>query len=263
MVTSSPELHSPRSPSARLSWLALGRTPVASARRHLAATPMLRRVEGTWTDPGVTIDSATPTPWESLYIVKLHGNTTVAGAFAGVSDYSFTLLADVATGASRGNGVETFTATLAGRGSGTLTILEHLEVAADSSTTVAGLGGDRRQWCLGRRARPDVVPGRQPARITGWEWHVPARARLRSLSVVRGPSTSSVGTLAGMFDLKITGRNDRRRHGRRPVLGRRRGRTATITAVGGRLDGERRSSTPTARSSRPAGSTSTRTTTAR
>ncbi len=116
--------------------LALG-APVASATPQGRDSHVV--VDGTWTDPGVTIDSATPTPWESLYVVKLHGNTTATGAFAGVSNYSFTLLANVATGVSRGNGVETFTATLAGRGSGTLTILEHLEVAADSSTTVAGL----------------------------------------------------------------------------------------------------------------------------
>ncbi len=116
--------------------LALG-APVASATPQGRDSHVVG--EGTWTDPGVTIDSATPTPWESLYIVKLHGNTTVAGSLSGVSDYSFTLLANVATGVSRGNGAETFTATLAGRGSGTLTILEHMEVAGDGSTTVTGI----------------------------------------------------------------------------------------------------------------------------
>jgi len=93
-------------------------------------------VEGTWTDPGPTIDSVTPAGPD--YEVALHGSTAVAGSFAGTSSYSFTLRVDPTNGRSHGPGQETFTASLSGKGSGTVTFAEQLHQDADGSTVVTG-----------------------------------------------------------------------------------------------------------------------------
>ena len=99
-------------------------------------------IEGTWTDPGPTIDGITPDG--SAYTLALHGHTTAVGSFAGVSDYSFTLRYDPTTGRSHGPGQETFVASLDGSGSGTITFAEHMSLGTDGSTIVTGVvvGGD-------------------------------------------------------------------------------------------------------------------------
>src|SRR5262245_40097892 len=81
-------------------------------------------IAGTWTDPGVTIDNITPAAPD--FAVALHGNTTVSGAFAGTSSYSFTLRFNPKDGKSHGPGQETFTASLDAMGSGTVTFAEQL-----------------------------------------------------------------------------------------------------------------------------------------
>jgi len=129
-----------------LALLAVGVTLIALSVPGSATVAPARpdhvTVEGTWTDPGPTIDSITPDG--PAYIVALHGNTTASGPFAGVSAYSFTLRYDPTTGRFHGPGQETFTASLDGAGSGTVTFAEQFRLAPDGSTSVTGVvvGGD-------------------------------------------------------------------------------------------------------------------------
>jgi len=113
--------------------VALGTSSSATTLRGQDAHVM---VEGTWSDPGPTIDSITPSGPD--FAVALHGNTTVAGPFTGASSYSFTLRVDRKNGKSHGPGQETFTASLDGKGSGTVTFAELLHQDADGSTVVTG-----------------------------------------------------------------------------------------------------------------------------
>lgn len=97
---------------------------------------------GGWTDPGTTIVSVTPQG--DKYLVDATGSTTTTGGFAGTSSYTMRLLWDPVSLASSGHVDETFTASLAGRGSGHLVLSEHIDTKGDGSTEVRGriVGGD-------------------------------------------------------------------------------------------------------------------------
>jgi hypothetical protein len=98
---------------------------------------------GTWTDPGLVIDSTTPRADGKLVVVA-HGGTHSTGTFAGDSTYQTTVVFDPSTGLAVGRNIETWTADVAGRGSGHVTFVEHVHQNGDGSTRVTGVvtGGD-------------------------------------------------------------------------------------------------------------------------
>ena len=100
-------------------------------------------VHSTWSDPGPVIDSATPRA-DGKYLAQLHGGTHATGSFAGDSSYRMTLVFDPTTGMSVGSNTETWTATVAGRGSGHVIFAEHAHQDGDGSVRVTGVvtGGD-------------------------------------------------------------------------------------------------------------------------
>jgi hypothetical protein len=89
------------------------------------------------------IDSATPRA-DGKYLAQLHGGTHATGSFAGDSTYRMTLVYDPTTGMSVGSTTETWTATVAGRGSGHVIFAEHAHQDGDGSVRVTGVvtGGD-------------------------------------------------------------------------------------------------------------------------
>jgi hypothetical protein len=98
---------------------------------------------GTWTDPGPVIDTTTPRP-DGKILVEAHGGTHATGTFAGDSTYHLTVVFDPATGLTVGRNIETWNASIAGRGSGHLTFAEHVHQDGDGSIRVTGIvtGGD-------------------------------------------------------------------------------------------------------------------------
>jgi hypothetical protein len=115
--------------------------PASAARSRLAPRTAVV-ASGTWTDPGPTITSVTPEG--DKYLIDFTGSTTSSGDFTGTSAYTMSLLWDPATNDSRGSERETWSATLAGYGSGHLTLAERDEVNGDGSLLVTGriIGGD-------------------------------------------------------------------------------------------------------------------------
>jgi len=97
---------------------------------------------GTWTDPGAAITSIDPDG--TNYLVGLAGSTTTIGGLTGHSAYTFQVVFDPTANTSRGPGHETFTATLANKGSGHLDLDEYIQVNSDGSELVVGIvvGGD-------------------------------------------------------------------------------------------------------------------------
>ena len=99
--------------------------------------------------------SASATPVSGTYIVTDFGTPTCApvgaagfilscstsgfrssysGALAGTTTTSFTQLINCKTGRTQGSGLETFTGSIAGVGSGTLTWTDHFSAAFDCTT---------------------------------------------------------------------------------------------------------------------------------
>ena len=78
-------------------------------------------LSGTWTDPGAILDGISPTVYPTQVLIPMHGGTIATGGFAGTSTYVLTVLFDTATNVSIGNAIETYTASIAGRGSGHVT----------------------------------------------------------------------------------------------------------------------------------------------
>ncbi len=116
--------------SAALFVVGLGTMPAsASQRQHVVAT-------GSWTDPGATIDSVTPSGKD--YIVEMHGGTTVDGDFAGTSSYALTARVNLNTGVTIARSREMYTVTLGVLGTGHLTFDENVVVKADGTEVVTG-----------------------------------------------------------------------------------------------------------------------------
>jgi hypothetical protein len=99
---------------------------------------------GTWNDPGAILDGISPTVYPTQVLIPMHGGTIATGGFAGTSTYVLTALFDTTTNVSVGNAVETYTAGIAGRGSGHVTFDERVQVNGDGTEAVTGtiIAGD-------------------------------------------------------------------------------------------------------------------------